>query len=51
MSVDEAAGFRKWYDTVSDTTDWNFKHEIQKYCRADVEVLSRAVLKLRRTYK
>jgi hypothetical protein len=30
----------KWYEQVKDKTDWNFREEFIKYCRADVDLLS-----------
>jgi len=36
--------FIEWYDKQKDITNWNFKMEMQKYCRSDVEVLSRSIL-------
>jgi hypothetical protein len=39
--------FKPWYEKVKDTTDWNFKEELIKYCRADVVLLAKAVLKFR----
>ncbi len=29
--------FKPWYDKQVGITDWSFKTEMQKYCRADVE--------------
>ena len=31
-------------------TEWSFKDEMQKYCRADVELLSKTVLKFRKMF-
>ena len=42
--------FVAWYKTQKDITDWNFKEELIKYCRADVELLSKAVLKFRQLF-
>ena len=42
--------FKAWYDTQRDVKNWNFKEEFVKYCRADVEVLSKAVLKFRKMF-
>ena len=38
--------FKPWYDQQKDITDWSFKDELIKYCRADVELLSKTILKL-----
>ena len=45
--------FKPWYDKmVSECNDdWNFKNEMVKYCRADVELLSKAILSFRRMMK
>jgi hypothetical protein len=43
--------FLPWYETVKDKTDWNFKEELKRYCRADVELLSKAILKYRKMFK
>ena len=43
--------FKPWYATQKDITDWNFKAEMVKYCRADVVLLSKAVLTYRKFYK
>ena len=51
----EVRKYKRWYD--ADTYDkkyapgWNFKEEMIKYCRADVEVLSKAVLTFRKMFK
>ena len=51
----EVRKYKCWYD--ADTYDtkyapgWNFKEEMIKYCRADVEVLSKAVLTFRKMFK
>ena len=39
--------FKPWYDGVEYEKQWSFKEEMVKYCRADVEVLSKAVLTFR----
>ena len=40
---------KPWYEKQKqkDLTDWNYKEELIKYCRADVELLAKAVLKFR----
>ena len=43
--------FKPWYDEVKSDPNWDFKHEMTTYCRADVELLSKSVLKLRRMFK
>jgi hypothetical protein len=53
--------FKPWYDGVKQAQahtpcvgaaqQWNFKEEMVKYCRADVEVLSKAVLTFRECLK
>jgi hypothetical protein len=35
--------FKPWYDGEKDRTDWNFSYAMQKYCKLDVEVLTRTV--------
>jgi hypothetical protein len=50
MKVEDLPDFNKWYLEHADITDWNFKDEMIKYCRADVEVLSRAVLVFRKMF-
>jgi hypothetical protein len=42
--------FKPWYDKVKETADWNFKEELIKYCRADVVLLAKAVLKFRKLF-
>ena len=43
--------FKPWHDERKKRTDWNFKHELVKYCRADVELLSKAVLHFRTLFR
>ena len=40
--------FKPWYDEVKSEPNWDFKHEMTTYCRADVELLSKSVLKFRK---
>ena len=47
MKVKDNENFYKWYDNQKDITYLNFQEEIKKYCRADTELLSKAVLKFR----
>ena len=42
--------FKPWYDQQSEITDWSFKNEMQKYCKADVVLLSKTVLKFRNMF-
>ena len=46
----EFSGFLPWYRQQKETTDWNFKEELIRYCRADVELLGKAVLKFRKLF-
>ena len=43
--------FVEWYEVEKLRTDWNFKQEMAKYCKMDVEILSRCVLKFRKLFK
>ena len=45
--------FKPWYKqvTANNKQDWNFREEMIKYCRADVELLSKAVLRFRDMFK
>ena len=45
--------FKPWYNKLvaRNNNDWNFKQEMKKYCRADVELLSKAVLRFRHMFK
>jgi len=43
--------FKPWYDEVKSEPNWDFKHEMTTYCRADVELLSKSVLKFRKMFK
>ena len=43
--------FKEWHDNQLAITDWNFKDELIKYCRADVELLSKTILKCRKMFK
>ena len=42
--------FLPWYKQQKDIINWSFKNEMVKYCRADVELLSKAVLKFRKLF-
>ena len=39
--------FKPWNDEVKSKPNWDFKHEMTSYCKADVELLSESVLKFR----
>ena len=45
--------FKPWYDKVVSecNNDWSFKDEMVKYCRADVELLSKSILSFRKMFK
>jgi len=45
--------FKPWYKEIvaENKNDWNFREEIVKYCRADVELLSKSVLSFRKMFK
>ena len=42
--------FKPWYEkqVEENRNDWDFKNEMIKYCRADVELLSKSVLAFRK---
>jgi hypothetical protein len=43
--------FKPWYDEqVKLNRPWHFKHEMQHYCKLDVEVLAKTVLKFRKLF-
>ena len=50
MKVEDLPDFNKWHPEQADITDWSLKDEMIKYCRDDVEVLSRAVLVFRKMF-
>ena len=50
MSDEYEKEFKPWYNKQSEITDWSFKNEMEKYCRADVELLSKTVLKFRKMF-
>lgn len=37
--------FTPWYDSWAGRTDWNFKNELEMYCKNDVDVLCAIVKK------
>ena len=48
MKSDERAKFLKWYeDRVSENYVFDFQKEIIDYCRSDVDILRRSMMKLR----
>ena len=49
MKPDKYIEFKKWYDEVKDV-EWDFKHEFESYCQADVDVLAEAVCKFREIF-
>ncbi len=51
MQPDDYIVFKEWYETQKHITDWEFKAEMIKYCRSDIEVLSTAVLAFRKLFK
>ena len=51
MKPDERAKFLKWYnDQVSENYIFDIKEEILKYCRSDVDILRRGIMKLREDF-
>jgi len=49
MSVKKYKKFKEWYDTAKHQP-WNFKDEMERYCKADVTLLSKAVLEFRKMF-
>ena len=48
MKSDERAKFLKWYEErVNENYVFDFKKEILEYCRSDVDILRRGIMKLR----
>lgn len=47
MSTKGRRAFMTWYESVKHTTDWDFDHEILKYCTSDVDILRRGCLSFR----
>ena len=48
MKPEERSKFLKWYnDRVSENYIFDFKKEILEYCRSDVDILRRGIMKLR----
>ena len=51
MKPEERSKFLKWYnDRVSENYIFDFKKEILKYCRSDVDILRRGMMKLREDF-
>ena len=51
MKSDERAKFLKWYDDrVSENYVFDFKKEIIEYCRSDVDILRRGIMKHREDF-
>ena len=51
MKPDERAKFLRWYDDrVSKNYIFDFKKEILEYCRTDVDILRRGIMKLREDF-
>ena len=51
MKPDERSKFLKWYEEcVSENYVFDFKNEILEYCRSDVDILRRAIMKLREDF-
>ena len=46
-------GFKPWYKKLvnENKNGWSFRNEVVKYCRADVELLSKAVMSFRKMFK
>ena len=47
MSNSERREFLKWYEKNKDVSNCNFQEEIKTYCRSDVDILHRCILKFR----
>ena len=51
MKPDERSKFLKWYEErVSENYVFDFKKEILEYCRSDVDILRRGIMKLREDF-
>ena len=51
MKPDERTKFLKWYnDRVNENYVFNFNKELIKYCRSDVDILGRGMMKLREDF-
>ena len=49
MTRKDKEAFDKWYNSVKDQT-FDFKKEMYKYCKSDVDILRRGCLKLREQF-
>ena len=49
MTKNDREKFNKWYETTKDQV-FNFKDEMFKYCKSDVDILRRGCLKLRELF-
>ena len=47
MKVKQRKKFNEWYDSVQDTTNWNFRDEFIKYCEDDVQLLTESIFAFR----
>ena len=51
MKPDERTKFLKWYEErVSENYVFDFKKEILEYCRSDVDILRRSMMKFREDF-
>ena len=51
MKTDERTKFLKWYEErVNENYVFDFKKEILEYCRSDVDILRRGIMKLREDF-
>ena len=51
MKPDERSNFLKWYEEcVSENYVFDFRKEILEYCRSDVDILRRGIMKLRENF-
>ena len=51
MKPDERSKFLKWYEErVSENYVFDFRKEILDYCRSDVDILRRGIMKLREDF-
>ena len=51
MKPEDKVKFDKWYSENKEITNWNFQEEFNKYCSADVDLLSKSILKFRQIFK
>jgi hypothetical protein len=50
MMPQDYKDFMSWYETFKGQDDWDFKEELVKYCKDDVELLAKAVLAFRKIF-